>query len=43
MNGVTGDGDRAVVLYRTTGLADPAAGAAMDGRALRLLDDVVCG
>ncbi len=42
-NGVDGDGDRAVVVYRTTALADPAAGGAMDARVLRLVDDVMCG
>ena len=41
-NGVTGAGDRAVVLYRTTGLADEAPSAAVDNRVLRLVDDVLC-
>ncbi|MCM4082883.1 serine hydrolase domain-containing protein [Paractinoplanes hotanensis] len=41
-NGVTGAGDRAVVLYRTTGLADQAPSAAVDNRILRLVDDVLC-
>jgi D-alanyl-D-alanine carboxypeptidase len=43
MNAVSPSGDRAVVLYRTTALADPAPSAAIDSRTLRLLDDVICG
>jgi len=42
-NGVTAAGDRAVVIYRTTGLADPGAGDALDARAVQLVDDVLCG
>lgn len=42
-NGVDDGGDRAVVVYRTTGLADPAASGAMDGRVIRLVDDIMCG
>ncbi|WP_250030687.1 serine hydrolase domain-containing protein [Paractinoplanes maris] len=41
-NGVTGPGDRAVVLYRTTGLADEARSAAVDNRIIRLVNDVIC-
>ncbi|WP_249998056.1 serine hydrolase domain-containing protein [Actinoplanes sp. M2I2] len=41
-NGVSRAGDRAVVLYRTTGLADPAPSAAVDNRILRLVTDVLC-
>ena len=42
-NGVSDSGDRAVVLYRTTALADPATGGALDGLALGLVEDVMCG
>ncbi|MCO8275021.1 beta-lactamase family protein [Actinoplanes sp. TRM 88003] len=41
-NGVTDAGDRAVVLYRTTGLADAAKSAAVDERILRVVDGVLC-
>ncbi|HTJ39188.1 MAG TPA: serine hydrolase domain-containing protein [Dactylosporangium sp.] len=41
-NGVSSSGDRAVVLYRTTALADPAIGGALDGLALGLVEDVMC-
>ena len=41
-NGVDDTGTKAVVVYRTTGLADPAQGGAMDGRVMRLVDDVLC-
>jgi D-alanyl-D-alanine carboxypeptidase len=41
-NGVGPAGDRAVVVYRNTGLADEAAGAAADLRAVRLVDSVIC-
>jgi D-alanyl-D-alanine carboxypeptidase len=43
VNAVTARGDRAVVIYRNTGLADPAAGNALDERAFRLMDEVICG
>ncbi len=39
-NGVTGDGGRVVVLYRTTGLAGPVP---FDQRAFQLADQVFCG
>jgi D-alanyl-D-alanine carboxypeptidase len=42
VNAVDESGDRAAVLYRTTALADPATGAAIDARAFRLLDEVMC-
>ncbi|MFG2044102.1 serine hydrolase domain-containing protein [Dactylosporangium sp. NPDC048998] len=42
-NGVSDSGDRAVVVYRTTGLADPAAGGALDARALALVEHVMSG
>ncbi len=41
-NGVTGDGSKAVVLYRTTGLADEAAGEAVDKRVLQVVNDALC-
>ena len=41
-NGVDDAGERAVVVHRTTGPADPAAGGAMDLRVMRLVDDVMC-
>ncbi|WP_433604505.1 serine hydrolase domain-containing protein [Dactylosporangium sp. CA-139114] len=40
-NGVNDDGSRCVVLYRTTTPADPGLRAAMDARALRLVQDVL--
>jgi D-alanyl-D-alanine carboxypeptidase len=43
VNAVNESGDRAVVLYRTTALADPATGAAIDNRTFRLMDEVMCG
>jgi D-alanyl-D-alanine carboxypeptidase len=42
MNAVTADGDRAVVLYRNTGLADPAVEGAVYERIFRLVDDLIC-
>jgi D-alanyl-D-alanine carboxypeptidase len=42
MSAVTEDGDRAAVVYRTTGLADPAVDGAMLQRTFRLMDDLVC-
>ncbi|WP_327010292.1 beta-lactamase family protein [Dactylosporangium sp. NBC_01737] len=42
-NGVDDAGRTAVVVYRTTGLADPVKGGAMDARVMRLVDDVMCG
>ena len=41
-NGVDDAGDTAVVVYRTTALADPAVNGAMDLRVMRLVDDVMC-
>ncbi len=43
VNGVTESGERAVVLYRTTDLVGPGAGVALDNRAFRLVDDIICG
>ncbi|MET7419478.1 hypothetical protein [Dactylosporangium sp. NPDC005555] len=38
-NGVDDSGSKAVVVYRTTGLT---SGDALDGRVMRLVDDVMC-
>lgn len=43
VNGITPDGHKVVVLYRTTDLADPAASGGMDARSFALLDEVLCG
>jgi D-alanyl-D-alanine carboxypeptidase len=40
-NGVSDDGSRSVVLYRTTTPADPVRRARMDARAMRLVEEVL--
>jgi hypothetical protein len=40
-NGVSDDGSRSVVLYRTTTPADPVLRARLDARALRLVEEVL--
>ncbi|MEU7866641.1 serine hydrolase domain-containing protein [Dactylosporangium sp. NPDC049140] len=40
-NGVSDDGSRSVVLYRTTTPADPVLRADLDARALRLVEDLL--
>jgi D-alanyl-D-alanine carboxypeptidase len=42
-NAVATDGSRAAVLYLTTTLADPTIGHNTMLRALRLMEDVICG
>ncbi|MFG1603706.1 serine hydrolase domain-containing protein [Actinoplanes sp. NPDC049265] len=42
VQGVTPDGHKVTVLYRTTGLADPGKSAAMDARSFALLDTTLC-
>ncbi|MFI5935360.1 serine hydrolase domain-containing protein [Actinoplanes sp. NPDC051494] len=42
-NAVSADGSRVAVLSLTTQLADQAAAAAVQRRASRLMDDVICG